>query len=73
MIGAIVILLGLYLVVWGKNKDYDSPPSPIINEHVLPDKQTTESNAKDKEKPSNHELITISNIGAGNLAQYEQV
>ncbi|XP_057438423.1 WAT1-related protein At2g37460-like isoform X1 [Lotus japonicus] len=73
VIGAIVILLGLYLVVWGKNKDYDSPPSPIINEHVLPDKQTTESNAKDKEKPSNHELITISNIGAGNLAQYEQV
>ncbi|XP_039055579.1 WAT1-related protein At2g37460-like isoform X2 [Hibiscus syriacus] len=30
VIGAIIIIGGLYLVLWGKSKDYKSPPSPLI-------------------------------------------
>lgn len=62
MIGAIVIILGLYLVVWGKSKDYDTP-TPIVKEHILPSTQTTEIN--NKEEHSNHEvIITNSNFDA---------
>lgn len=68
VIGAIVIILGLYLVVWGKSKDYDTP-SPIIKDEILPAKQTTESN--DKEKFHSHEVITSSNFGA--ITRDEQV
>lgn len=65
MIGAIVIILGLYLVVWGKSNDYNSPTSPITEEIISPAKVTAESNGK--EEHSNHEVITISNLGAGNI------
>ena len=68
MIGAVVIILGLYLVVWGKSIDYDTP-SPIIKDEILPAKQTTESN--DKEKFHSHEVITSSNFGA--ITRDEQV
>lgn len=71
MIGAVVIIFGLYLVVWGKSKDYDSP-SPIIKDDILSSKQTAESN--DKEVHPNHEVITSINFGAGNnIARDEQV
>ncbi|XP_019444391.1 PREDICTED: WAT1-related protein At2g37460-like [Lupinus angustifolius] len=48
VIGAIIIIFGLYLVVWGKSKDYNSPRpisielSPINEEHILPTKQVVE-------------------------------
>ncbi|KAL2344981.1 hypothetical protein Fmac_006266 [Flemingia macrophylla] len=59
-IGAIVIILGLYLVVWGKSKDYESS-NTVTKEPVLPTKQTTdESNGK--EEHFNYEVVTISNI-----------
>lgn len=68
MIGAIVIVLGLYLVVWGKSKDYDSP-TPIPKEHILPDKfSSDEGNAREH---SNHEVITITNFEAGNTTREE--
>ncbi|XP_061341433.1 WAT1-related protein At2g37450-like isoform X5 [Gastrolobium bilobum] len=71
LVGAIVIILGLYLVVWGKSKDYDSP-SPTIKENILPAKQTVdESNGK--EEDSNYEVITLNNSGAGNKDRDEQV
>ncbi|XP_004493899.1 WAT1-related protein At2g37450-like isoform X2 [Cicer arietinum] len=71
VIGAVVIIFGLYLVVWGKSKDYDSP-SPIIKDDILSSKQTAESN--DKEVHPNHEVITSINFGAGNnIARDEQV
>jgi hypothetical protein len=44
--------LGLYLVVWGKSKDYNNTSNPIIEEHVLPTKQTTRENCS-------HETIMI--------------
>ncbi|KAJ1387255.1 EamA domain [Sesbania bispinosa] len=70
VIGAIIIIIGLYLVVWGKGKDYDTP-NPIIKEQILPEKQPTESNAK--EEHSNHKVIVINNFDAGNITQDEQV
>ncbi|CAL0310426.1 unnamed protein product [Lupinus luteus] len=55
VIGAIIIIFGLYLVVWGKSKDYN-PPSPIIkelspitSEHTLPTKQIVEEDNAKKE------------------------
>ncbi|XP_045808858.1 WAT1-related protein At2g37460-like isoform X2 [Trifolium pratense] len=44
VIGAFIICLGLYLVVWGKSKDYNNPSNPIIGDSVLPTKQTTGEN-----------------------------
>ncbi|KAG4913327.1 hypothetical protein AAZX31_19G159600 [Glycine max] len=71
-VGAIVIILGLYLVVWGKSQDYESS-SPITKEHILASKQTVEENNGKEEDHSNHGVITLSNLGAGNIARDEQV
>ncbi|KAK7336979.1 hypothetical protein VNO77_17534 [Canavalia gladiata] len=71
VIGAIVIILGLYLVVWGKSKDYGSPNS-ITKEDILPARQTVEE-INPKEENSDDEVIIHSNIGAGNMARDEQV
>ncbi|OIW05088.1 hypothetical protein TanjilG_06224 [Lupinus angustifolius] len=56
VIGAIIIIFGLYLVVWGKSKDYN-PPSPIIkelspitSEQILPTKQIVEEGNATKEQ-----------------------
>lgn len=49
LLGAAVIIIGLYLVVWGKSKDYESP-----EEELATTKQVGE--AKDR---SNLEVITI--------------
>lgn len=39
LLGALVIVLGLYFVVWGKEKDYESPSNEVQN---LPVKQSLE-------------------------------
>ncbi|MED6119919.1 hypothetical protein PIB30_118267 [Stylosanthes scabra] len=67
LIGAIIIVLGLYLVVWGKSKDY-KPPS---NEPVLPDKQIPEE-ANTKKEHCDHKSIDISNLRAGITTLEEQ-
>lgn len=41
VVGAIVIVMGLYLVVWGKKKDYRSPSE---GEEEIPVKQSTNGN-----------------------------
>ncbi|CAJ1896983.1 unnamed protein product [Sphenostylis stenocarpa] len=72
-IGAVVIILGLYLVVWGKSNEYESS-STITEDHILPAKQTIEkSSEKDREEHSNFEVITLSKLGAASIAQDEQV
>lgn len=48
VIGAVIIVAGLYLVVWGKSKDYNST-SPTVNDQTLPTKQTAESRNHEKE------------------------
>lgn len=40
VIGAIVIVAGLYFVVWGKSKDYESR-SPSTDGQMIQEKQTT--------------------------------
>ncbi|KAG8484006.1 hypothetical protein CXB51_023234 [Gossypium anomalum] len=38
VIGAIIIIVGLYLVLWGKNKDYKKsppPPSPLMDGQII--------------------------------------
>ncbi|WVZ05511.1 hypothetical protein V8G54_018857 [Vigna mungo] len=60
-IGAIVIIVGLYLVVWGKSKDYESS-STTTEENMLSAKQTVEkSNIKEEH---------LSNLGT--IARDEQ-
>ncbi|KAI5426110.1 hypothetical protein KIW84_031795 [Lathyrus oleraceus] len=61
VIGAVVIIFGLYLVVWGKSKDYDTPSS-INKDEALPVKESAESN--DKEESPKYEGTTSSNFVA---------
>ncbi|CAI8614490.1 unnamed protein product [Vicia faba] len=61
VIGAVVIIIGLYLVVWGKSKDYD-PPNSIVKDEALAVKESTEKN--DRMENPNHEIITSSNFVA---------
>lgn len=68
VIGAIVIVLGLYFVVWGKRKDY-KPPS---NESALPAKQTPQE-GNTRNEHCTHEVITVSMLGAGITTRDEQV
>ncbi|KAE8689767.1 WAT1-related protein [Hibiscus syriacus] len=54
VIGAIIIIGGLYLVLWGKSKDYKSPPSPLIDGKMI------EADKGNKDKDSfDHEAITV--------------
>ncbi|XP_059628180.1 WAT1-related protein At2g39510 isoform X2 [Cornus florida] len=57
VIGAVVIVIGLYLVVWGKSKD-DQPSSKMINEQVLPIEQQPTKNGDIE--ISNHEAVNVS-------------
>ncbi|KAK6140176.1 hypothetical protein DH2020_026174 [Rehmannia glutinosa] len=50
VVGAIVIVMGLYFVVWGKKNDYETP---LIEEKGIPVKQSTSSNVC-----SNLEVVT---------------
>ncbi|XP_059646998.1 WAT1-related protein At2g37460-like [Cornus florida] len=63
VIGAIVIVAGLYLVVWGKSKDYKSS-SPSIDEQATQDKQTMDAGTNG-EKDSYHEIITVNPSSKG--------
>ncbi|TKY52833.1 WAT1-related protein [Spatholobus suberectus] len=70
MIGAVIICLGLYAVVWGKSKDY-SPPNPTSPEPILPAKQIVdEYNAKNEN--CTHEIVTVNNFGNGTTTRNEE-
>ncbi|KAK7345659.1 hypothetical protein VNO77_16267 [Canavalia gladiata] len=71
LIGAVVICLGLYIVVWGKSKDY-SPPNPTIQGPISPAKQIVDEGNAEKEHCT-HEVITVSNFGSGITTRDEQV
>lgn len=34
MLGAVIIVIGLYLVVWGKSKDHMISPLPIVERRI---------------------------------------
>ncbi|KAL7136505.1 hypothetical protein ABFS83_10G035600 [Erythranthe nasuta] len=57
IVGAIVIVLGLYFVVWGKAKDYKSPLGE--DQEIMPIKQST--------------LLSENNIGNGSNSNLEVV
>ncbi|XP_022742004.1 WAT1-related protein At2g37460-like [Durio zibethinus] len=55
VIGAIIIIAGLYLVLWGKSKDYKSPP-PLMEQQI----ETAKIDMANIEKESfDHQAITI--------------
>lgn len=56
VLGATVIVVGLYFVVWGKSKDHYISSTPMINEE--PEKQVPNPVRTGKEN-SNLEVITI--------------
>ena len=60
ILGAIIIVAGLYLVVWGKSKDYKSSTS-LIDEKTAPDKQIIQA-ASTGNKESNHESTEKNSI-----------
>ncbi|KAL3717201.1 hypothetical protein ACJRO7_008736 [Eucalyptus globulus] len=62
LVGAVVIVAGLYLVVWGKGKDYKSSPTPTDEHKALPTK-FVDPGGNGKENYS-HEIITISTCKA---------
>ncbi|KAI6675023.1 hypothetical protein NL676_002929 [Syzygium grande] len=58
VVGAVVIVVGLYLVVWGKSKDYAFSSSPIDEQKALPTK-SVDPGGHGKENFS-HEMVKIS-------------
>ncbi|KAM3736811.1 hypothetical protein ACB098_09G009400 [Castanea mollissima] len=76
LLGAIIIVAGLYLVVWGKSKDYKSSTSSI-DEKTAPDKQIIQAGSTGNKK-SNHEStaknsVTIDVSGGEIVPRDEQV
>ncbi|XP_028758202.1 WAT1-related protein At2g37460 [Neltuma alba] len=71
VIGAFVIVFGLYLVVWGKSKDYDLS-TPTAKEILSPTKLIADGGSNRKDNDDN-EVIIITNSGQGTIARDEQV
>ncbi|XP_044500904.1 WAT1-related protein At2g37460-like [Mangifera indica] len=57
VIGAIIVVAGLYLVVWGKSKDYASP-SPSVAEKISPASQKVDAD-NNTEENFEHQAIKI--------------
>ncbi|XVF08045.1 hypothetical protein REPUB_Repub06bG0191600 [Reevesia pubescens] len=57
VIGAIIIIGGLYLVLWGKSKDYKSPPR-LIEQQIKEPANIDMANNKEKDS-FDHQAITI--------------
>ncbi|KAF3581306.1 hypothetical protein DY000_02035504 [Brassica cretica] len=60
VLGAVVICAGLYLVIWGKGKDYEFSSMPQPNDESTQPKLELSRNGKGS---VNHEVITINNQG----------
>lgn len=71
MIGAFVIVLGLYLVVWGKSKDNEQ--SRPMAEEILSPTELIAGGRSIKKDSANDEVIIITNSGQGIVALDEQI
>ncbi|KAJ4891832.1 WAT1-related protein [Raphanus sativus] len=60
VLGAVVICAGLYLVIWGKGKDYEYPSTPQVDDESPQPKLELSRNVKDS---VDHEVVTINNQG----------
>ncbi|XP_057972158.1 WAT1-related protein At2g37460-like [Malania oleifera] len=65
VMGAIVIVAGLYLVVWGKGKDYQTSSPLLDEEKTAPAKQIILPGSGDKENPM-HEVVIVPSRGHEN-------
>ncbi|XP_015899488.2 WAT1-related protein At2g37460 [Ziziphus jujuba] len=70
VIGATIIVVGLYLVVWGKSNDHIST-TPITDEESGPNKQILNASCIGKEN-SNHEVITMDETVEGSEANMKK-
>ncbi|KAL6987547.1 hypothetical protein U1Q18_013292 [Sarracenia purpurea var. burkii] len=70
VMGATVIVAGLYLVVWGKSKDYESL-SPLIDKQTQPAKQMVDQ-SNNKDEIACHEVITINASTEGTMTMEKQ-
>ncbi|KAA8534244.1 hypothetical protein F0562_031761 [Nyssa sinensis] len=57
--GAIVIVMGLYLVIWGKSRDQNSSNSDSDRHLVAPVDHQQTSTMRDGKESSNHELVNV--------------
>lgn len=57
MIGAVVIVVGLYLVLWGKSKD--NPPPKLIEQVLVPTIEEHVTTKNGTPKIQNQELVAI--------------
>ncbi|XP_034693438.1 WAT1-related protein At2g37460-like [Vitis riparia] len=71
VIGAIVIVAGLYFVVWGKSKEYKSG-SPSTDGQMVQDKQMTDTSS-DSNENSTPEVITLNVSSRGGATRDEQI
>ncbi|XP_002274909.2 WAT1-related protein At2g37460 [Vitis vinifera] len=71
VIGAIVIVAGLYFVVWGKSKEYKSG-SPSTDGQMVQDKQMTDASS-DSNENSTPEVITLNVSSRGGATRDEQI
>ncbi|KAL6336352.1 hypothetical protein AAG906_014522 [Vitis piasezkii] len=71
VIGAIVIVAGLYFVVWGKSKEYKSG-SPSTDGQMVQDKQMTDASS-DSNEYSTPEVITLNVSSRGGATRDEQI
>ncbi|KAA8518864.1 hypothetical protein F0562_016363 [Nyssa sinensis] len=70
VLGAIAIVAGLYLVVWGKSKDYKSP-FPSENKETTPAKQTMDA-ANNGDENNYHEIIIVNSSSKRIVTSNEQ-
>ncbi|CAA7042222.1 unnamed protein product [Microthlaspi erraticum] len=70
VLGAVVICVGLYLVIWGKGKDYLYPSTPRTDDESAQPKLELSRN---EEGSLDHEVITISKEGEQKRAVVETV
>ncbi|GMH10135.1 hypothetical protein Nepgr_011976 [Nepenthes gracilis] len=61
VIGAVIIVIGLYLVIWGKSKDYDSPSTAVIDEKMATDEELGNA-AKDGKGNSNCKELQLNGL-----------
>lgn len=60
MLGAIIIVLGLYLVVWGKSKDHITSSTEVDEKKTMADLPTTINNTDKTKSNENYALNGIS-------------
>jgi hypothetical protein len=70
VLGAVIIVAGLYLVVWGKSKDYKSQ-TPSTNGQTALDLQIIHAGNTGKEN-FDHEVVTIDVSGVETNKQEEK-